>query len=299
MEHLKTTRVHGGELRRYKHASPSTGCLMTFSVFIPPAALEVTLPTTTFKAPVLYFLSGLTCTDLNFCEKAGAFSYAAEARIALVVPDTSPRGVEGIPGSDETSWDFGVAASFYLDATQLPWARNFKMESYIMKDLPAALASEPSLSSLLNLSSASISGHSMGGYGALTLSLRHPASFRSVSAFAPIAHPSKSPWGVKAFSGYLGKEESAWSAHDPTAIIATKEGALAAKSLHIKVDVGGADEWGMKGFLLENDFLAAAQTSAVPILFQRHEGYDHSYYFVSSFIASHIKHHSQFLHATE
>jgi len=216
------------------------------------------------------------------------------------MPDTSPRGVEGMPGSDETSWDFGVGASFYLDATQMPWARHWKMESYIMKDLPAALASEPSLASILNLSSASISGHSMGGCGALSLSLRHPTSFRSVSAFAPIAHPSKSPWGQKAFSGYLGEKsnnESLWAAHDPTAIISTKEGALIAASLHIKIDVGGADEWAMKGYLLENDFITAAQAANVQLLFQRHEGYDHSYYFVSSFISAHIKHHSQFLHA--
>lgn len=265
---------------------------MTFGIFIPPSALGPN----GVSVPLLYFLSGLTCTDANFSEKSGAFSHAAKAQIAIVMPDTSPRGVEGVPTSETTSWDFGFGAGFYVDATQEPWSRHWRMESYVMCDLPAAIAGEPSLATLLDLTRVAISGHSMGGYGALTLALKHPTAFRSVSAFAPIAHPSKSPWGRKAFTGYLGADEAAWAAHDPTSLVSTDAGAAAAAALHIKIDVGGSDEWGLKGYLLEADFCVAAAKHDAHIDFQMHEGYDHGYFFVSTFIASHINHHAKHLY---
>jgi S-formylglutathione hydrolase len=272
MELLKTWRVHGGELRRYKHASVSTACDMTFSIFLPPCALAASGAT---RVPLLYFLSGLTCTDANFAEKAGAFAHAAAARIAIVLPDTSPRGVPGVPGADVTSWDFGFGAGFYVDATVEPWARHWRMESYVMRDLPAALraAALP-----VDADAASVCGHSMGGYGAL----------------APIAHAAASPWGAKALAGYLGGAPADWARHDPTALVAAHPGAAAA--LHLKIDVGAADEWGAKGYLLERDFLAAAAAAGVPVDFASREGYDHGYFFVASFIADHIAHHARFLH---
>ena len=268
---FKTTRVHGGELRRYRHVSTATCCEMTFAVFLPPRALlaECGAPGGA-PAPLLYFLSGLTCTDLNFSEKAGAFGFAAAAHVALVLPDTSPRGdvVVAAAGAEATAhWDFGVGAGFYCDATRAPWSAHWRMESYVAVELPAVLRA--ALPTALAHERASITGHSMGGCGALALALKRPGAYRAATAFAPVAHPAACPWGRKAFAGYLGDDEAAWRASDPTALVGCYKG----PPLRIRVDVGTADEWLAKGQLLPADFAAAAVAAGVPVDLRMQEGY--------------------------
>jgi S-formylglutathione hydrolase len=239
LELIKKWATCGGELRRYRHESTSTRTPMVFAVFVPPSPKGT-------PAPVLLWLSGLTCTDENFAQKAGAaFPVASELGIALVLPDTSPRGasVEGIPGAKE-AWDFGVGAGFYVDATQAPWSDNWNMGSYISKELPALLKAE--LSGELDVARISISGHSMGGYGALQTALRHPGTYKSVSAFSPISHPSACPWGKKAFTNYLGSDEEVWKAWDPTFLVKGYTG----PPLNILIDCGAADEFYINGQLL-------------------------------------------------
>ena len=224
---------------------------MIFAVFIPPSPTPV---------PVLFWLSGLTCTDENFAQKAGAaFPVASSKRIALVLPDTSPRGstVEAIPGAKE-SWDFGVGAGFYVDSTQAPWSEHWKMSSYVTKELPGLLRAE--LGSVLNLDKCSISGHSMGGYGALSLFLRNPGMYKSVSAFSPIAHPSACPWGKKAFSKYLGENEEAWKEWDPTNLVASYTG----PAFNVLLDCGAADEFYINKQLLPEFVPSFSQTPPSP-----------------------------------
>ena len=300
---LKTTRVHGGELRRYKHASACCACDMTFAVFLPPSALPLAGAggassegaAAGAPAPAMYFLSGLTCTDLNFSEKAGAFGAAAAAGIAIILPDTSPRGehVAAAAGPEASaSWDFGFGAGFYVDATVAPWSSHWRMETYILHELPAAAAA--ALPRALDLSRASVCGHSMGGCGALALALKSPGRFRAATAFAPVAHPSKAPWGVKALGGYLGPEAGgAWARADPTLLVA----GYAGPPLRIRVDVGLADEWLEKGQLLVRDFCAAAALRGVPVDLREHAGYDHGYFFIASFIGEHIALHAEALRA--
>jgi len=328
---IKSTRVHGGELRRYRHASAVCGCDMVFAVFLPPRALlaEAGSPGGA-PAPLLFYLSGLTCSDLNASEKAGAFSHAAAAHVALVLPDTSPRGdaVLAAAGAEATaSWDFGVGAGFYVDATCAPWAAHWRMESYVAEELPAVLRA--ALPAALAHERRSVTGHSMGGCGALALALKRPGAYRAATAFAPVAHPSACPWGRKAFAGYLGADEAAWARADPTALVAGYKG----PPLRIRVDVGTADEWLGKGQLLPEDFCAAAAAAGVPVDLRMQEGYvrgaafaagreksapprshaphtsaaprpsptrlaqDHSYYFVSTFIGEHIALHAEALNA--
>lgn len=292
LELVKQWRVFDGELRRYRHTSSAVGVPMVFAVFVPPAALAGGAP-----APVMLWLSGLTCTDENFSQKAGAFGAAAQHGVAIVMPDTSPRGdaVVAACGPDvNSSWDFGIGAGFYLDATQAPYSTHFKMYSYVTQELPALLANE--LSRELDASRMSVSGHSMGGYGALQLALRNPGRFRCATAFCPISHPSAAPWGEKAFTRFLGSREeagAAWAAHDPTELVKGYSG----PALHLVIDQGAADEFLEKGQLRPDDFVAAAKAAGVPVEYACHEGYDHSYFFVSSYIAKHIAHHAKHLKA--
>jgi len=264
----------------YRHASREIGLPMRFGVYRPPQAVSGTDP-----VPVLIWLAGLTCTEETFAIKAGAQRVAAELGLMLVTPDTSPRDT-GIEGAD-ASWDFGTGAAFYLDATQAPWSAHFRMESWITQELPALLAQHFSA----DLDRVAIFGHSMGGHGALTLALRHPQQFKSVSAFAPIAAPMQCPWGVKAFTGYLGEDRSAWAAHDATALI-TAGGRLPP----LLVDQGLADKF-LAEQLHPDRFEAACRDAGQPLVLRRHAGYDHGYFFIASFVEDHLRFHARALGA--
>lgn len=274
---LKENRCHGGWQRQFTHESSSTACSMRLSVFLPEQALSG-------PVPVLYFLSGLTCTDENFSMKSGAQRYAAEHGLALVMPDTSPRGVS-LPGEDE-SWDFGSGAGYYVDATEQPWSRHYRMHSYVAEELPALLGAELPLDHCR----AGIFGHSVGGHGALLLGLKKPELFRSISAFAPLTAAATSDWGKKAFRQYLGDDESRWVDFDATQLILKKRDARP-----ILVDQGGADEFlpQLRPELLEE----ACKKAGTPLTLRRREGYDHSYYFVASFVGEHIAWHAEKLKA--
>jgi S-formylglutathione hydrolase len=272
MEIVSRVRSFGGWQLVCSHHSASTGTPMRFGVYLPPQA-EVS------KVPVLWFLSGLTCTEANFTEKAGAQRVAAALGLMLVVPDTSPRG-ETV--ANDAAYDLGQGAGFYLDATQAPWAPHFKMESWITKDLPAVIADAfPA-----DMARQGISGHSMGGHGALTLALRHPDIYRSVSAFAPICAPSQCPWGEKAFAAYLGRDRTLWRQHDACALI--EDGARVPEIL---VDQGTADQF-LESQLKPQLLKAACDKANIPLNLRLQEGYDHSYYFIASFIEDHLRHHA-------
>lgn len=266
----------GGEQRFYQHPSREIGLPMRFSVYLPPQAKDG-------EVPGLLYLAGLTCNEETFMVKAGAQRYAAEAGIALIAPDTSPRGAN-VPGEAD-SWDFGVGAGFYLDATEEPWVQHYRMESYIVGELLPLVADElPVARDRLG-----ITGHSMGGHGALTLALRHPGVFKSLSAFAPIAAPTRCPWGRKAFSGYLGADESLWTAHDATSLMETAP--HAPYPAGILIDQGLADKF-LAEQLHPHLFEAACAKVGQPLTLRRHERYDHGYYFVQSFVAGHVAHHA-------
>lgn len=274
---VSETRAHGGTQGVYRHASASTGTDMTFAVFVPDHAPGE-------KLSVLWYLSGLTCTHANVMEKGEYRAACAEHGAIFVAPDTSPRG-EGVPDAD--GYDFGQGAGFYVDATQDPWAKHFRMRSYIEDELPALIGAHfPA-----DMARQGITGHSMGGHGALTIALRNPGRFRSVSAFAPIVAPSEVPWGEKALSGYLGEDRTVWRDYDAVALI---EGG--AKVPELLVDQGMADQ-----FLVEqlrpHRLAEACQTASVPADIRLHEGYDHSYYFISSFMAGHVAWHAERLRA--
>ncbi len=275
---VSDNRCFGGVHRRYKHASTSTQCEMTFAVYLPPQALanETTITT---KVPALYWLSGLTCTDENFMQKAGAQRIAAELGIALIAPDTSPRG-PGVAQDPEGGWDLGLGAGYYLNATQAPWATHYRMDDYVSKELPTLIETELPISNVR-----SISGHSMGGHGALTMAMKNPGRYRSVSAFAPICHPSVGSWGRKAFAAMLGPNESTWRAYDAVCLIADLN-----ERLPILIDQGSADE--SLARLMPEALIAAAHVAQHPIELRMREGYDHGYYFVSSFIESHLRYHA-------
>jgi S-formylglutathione hydrolase len=268
----------GGLQRFYQHASQAIGLPMRFSVYLPPGAQE-------HRLPVLFYLAGLTCTEETFMIKAGAQRVAAELGVILVAPDTSPRGA-GVPGEAD-SWDFGVGAGFYLDATAEPWARHYRMESYILELRELVLATLPA-----DPARVGIFGHSMGGHGALTLALRHPDLFRSVSAFAPIAAPTRCPWGKKAFSGYLGADEAAWRAHDASELI--KDAGRAVFPDGILVDQGLADKF-LAEQLYPEAFEEACRAAGQPLELRRHAGYDHGYYFIASFVEDHLRFHRRAL----
>ena len=277
---LKLQAAHacfGGAQRFYEHFSSQIGLAMKFSVFLPPKAVEGE------KVPALLYLAGLTCTEETFMTKAGAQRLAASLNVALVTCDTSPRGA-GLPGEAE-SWDFGVGAGFYLDATAKPWALHWRMESYIVEDLLPLLGAKLPI----DLQRLGIFGHSMGGHGALTLALRHPGVFKSVSAFAPIANPINCPWGQKAFAGYLGDNQAEWAQHDATALMAAQK--QAPYPAGILVDQGLADKFLLEKQLLPEAFEAACAQVGQPLTLRRHGGYDHGYYFIQSFIDEHLRFH--------
>lgn len=271
---LSETRVFGGWLKRVRHPSETLGCAMTFAVFLPPQA-EAGLP-----VPVLYWLSGLTCTDENFTQKAGAFRVAAELGLAIVAPDTSPRG-EGVPGDPDGAWDFGLGAGFYLDATEEPWARHYRMHDYVTRELPALVESGFPVADRR-----SIAGHSMGGHGALVCALKHPGLYRSVSAFSPIVNPAAVPWGEKAFGRYLGPDRSRWLAWDACALIAG-----ATERLPILIDQGDRDSF-LETQLKPDRLVAAAGAVGHPVTLRMQPGYDHGYFFIATFIEDHLRHHA-------
>ncbi|MFZ4665949.1 MAG: S-formylglutathione hydrolase [Prochlorotrichaceae cyanobacterium] len=264
----------GGKVTFYNHSSKACQTEMNFSVYHPPQVK-------TEAVPVLYFLSGLTCTEENFSVKAGAQQYAAEQGLMLVVPDTSPRNT-GIPGEDE-DWSLGTGAGFYVDATQEPWSQYYQMYTYVAEELPALIVehfpARPDRQGIF--------GHSMGGHGALVCALRNPDRFRSVSAFAPIAAPSQSPWGQKAFTHYLGEDVETWKQYDATELIARVP-------FHrpILIDQGTADPFLEKGQLLPEQFEQACTHVGQPLTLRRQTGYDHGYYFISTFMEDHIRHHA-------
>jgi len=276
VEIVSETRSHGGVQGVYNHASSATGTEMTFSLFMPPQ------PEKGEPLSVLWYLSGLTCTHANVTEKGEFRAACAEAGIIFIAPDTSPRG-PGVPDDSEGAWDFGLGAGFYVDATQEPWSANYRMWSYITEELLALVADHFPV----DLGRQGITGHSMGGHGALTVALRHPGRFRSVSAFAPIVAPSQVPWGEKALSNYLGPDRAAWRAHDAVALI--EDGARVPELL---VDVGEADpflERELKPELLDQ----ACADAGMALTLRRQPGYDHSYYFISTFMADHVRWHAE------
>ena len=274
LETLSTNRSHGGIQGVYRHPSRETGTDMTFSVFVPPQAEAGE------KRPVVWYLSGLTCSHANVTEKGEYRRACAELGLIFVAPDTSPRG-DDVP--DDEGYDFGKGAGFYVDATEAPWSKHFRMESYVARELPELIAAHfPA-----DMARQAITGHSMGGHGALTLALKNPGRFKSVSAFAPIVAPARVPWGEKALTGYLGSDRAAWRRYDATALI--EDGA---RVPDILVDQGTADN-----FLAEQlrpELLAeACDKAGIPLILRVREGYDHSYYFISTFMEDHLRWHAE------
>ncbi len=277
IETLSEHRCFGGVQGFYRHDSAEIGLPMKFGVFVPPQAAQG-------PVPVLFFLAGLTCNEETFAIKAGAQRVAAELGLMIVTPDTSPRDT-GIEGAD-ASWDFGHGAGFYLDATKEPWAKHFRMESWITKELrDLVLSNFPTLPDRVG-----ICGHSMGGHGALTLALRHPGLYQSVSAIAPICAPTRCPWGRKAFTGYLGQDESTWVEHDASLLMVAQQ--TAPYPGGILVDQGLADKF-LAEQLHPEAFEAACARVGQPLTLRRHDGYDHGYYFIASFVDDHLRHHAQ------
>ncbi|XXG41347.1 hypothetical protein AAC387_Pa01g1826 [Persea americana] len=279
---VSSAKMFGGYNKRYKHFSPTLGCSMTFYIYFPPSS------SSSQKLPVLYWLSGLTCSDENFIIKSGAQRAASSEGVALIAPDTSPRGlnVEG----EADSWDFGVGAGFYLNATQERW-KNWRMYDYVVKELPKLLSEHfPQL----DTSRASISGHSMGGHGALTIYLKNIDKYKSVSAFAPIVNPINCAWGQKAFSNYLGGNKADWEEYDATSLISKFNNI----STPILIDQGEDDKF-LPDQLLAHKFEEACKKVNAPLVLRMQPGYDHSYFFISSFIDDHIRHHAQALNASK
>jgi len=269
---------HGGVQHFYQHDSRTIGLPMRFAAFLPPRAAHG-------KVPALFYLAGLTCTEETFPIKAGAQRFAAQHGIALIAPDTSPRGA-GVPGESD-AWDFGVGAGFYVDATREPWAKHYRMYSYVRDELRELVcASLP-----IDAARLGIFGHSMGGHGALMLALRNPDLYRSVSAFAPIAAPMRCPWGQKAFSGYLGDDREAWRQYDASELVARASSRFEAGIL---VDQGLADQF-LAEQLNPDVFEAACNAAGQPLTLRRHAGYDHGYYFISTFVEDHLAHHAKVL----
>lgn len=276
LQRIEHRACFGGWQDVYEHASRTLGCTMRFAVYLPPQA-------GTQRLPVLYWLSGLTCTEQNFITKAGAQRYAAEHGVILVAPDTSPRGDDV---ADADGYDLGKGAGFYVNATQAPWAAHYRMYDYLVDELPALVEANFPVND-----ARAISGHSMGGHGALTIALKNPGRYRSVSAFSPIVAPSQVPWGEKALGAYLGEDRETWKAYDTVALIAG-----APERLPLLVDQGDADEF-LQTQLKPELLQAAADAAGHPLTLRLQPGYDHSYYFIASFIGEHIAHHAKALRA--
>ncbi|XP_035693147.1 S-formylglutathione hydrolase-like [Branchiostoma floridae] len=277
---VSCNKMFGGFQKVFSHESTQLKCKMNFGVYLPPQAESG-------KCPVLYWLSGLTCTEQNFVTKACAQRAAAKHGIIIIAPDTSPRGcnIEG----EEDGWDFGTGAGFYVNATEDKWKTNYRMYSYVTEELPSVVNSSFPVDS----DRQSIFGHSMGGHGALICYLKNPGKYRSVSAFAPICNPINCPWGQKAFSGYLGSNKDTWKEYDASELVKKYQG----PPVDILIDQGKADNFLPAGQLLPDNFVAACKESKVPVVLRMQEGYDHSYYFMASFMDDHIKHHAKHLKA--
>ena len=276
MEIISENKSHGGRQLVCTHASVATGTDMTFSIYLPSQAAGGA------KMPVVWYLSGLTCTHANVTEKGEYRTACAELGLILVAPDTSPRG-EGVPTASDGAWDFGLGAGFYVDATEEPWSGHYRMWTYVTEELPALVASKFPVDETRQ----AITGHSMGGHGALTVALNHPGRYRSVSAFAPIVAPGQVPWGQKALSGYLGDDRATWRKHDAVALIEA-----GARVPELLVDVGDADpflEKELRPELLER----ACADAGIDLILRVQPGYDHSYYFISTFMAEHLRWHSE------
>ncbi|WP_045727076.1 S-formylglutathione hydrolase [Xanthomonas sp. GPE 39] len=274
MERIEHHACHGGWQDVYRHHSTALGCTMHIAVYLPPQAEHAALP-------VLYWLSGLTCTEQNFIIKCGAQRYAAEHGVILVAPDTSPRGDDV---ADADGYDLGIGAGFYVNATRAPWATHYRMYDYVVEELPALVEAQ-----FPHNGRRAISGHSMGGHGALVVALKNPGRFRSVSAFAPIVAPTQVPWGEKAFTAYLGEDRTQWSAYDASALIRT-----AREHLPMLIDQGGDDAF-LEAQLRPQLLQDAADAAGYPLTLRLQPGYDHSYYFVGSFIGEHIAFHARAL----
>lgn len=279
LENISCQKSFGGWHKRYRHRSTSLNCDMVFAVYLPPQAEGGE------KLPVLYWLSGLTCTDENFMQKAGAHRLAAELGLIIVAPDTSPRGAD-VPDDPDKAYDFGLGAGFYLNATQQPWSRHYRMYDYVVSELPELIEANFPVSDKRG-----ISGHSMGGHGALVCALKNPGRYQSVSAFAPIANPVDCPWGEKAFTGYLGTDRSRWREWDACSLIGKAQ-----EKLPILVDQGDRDDF-MANQLKPGALESAAKAAEHPLTLRIQPGYDHSYYFISSFIHDHLRHHARALKA--
>ncbi|TYT26207.1 S-formylglutathione hydrolase [Luteimonas viscosa] len=278
MERIEHRACFGGWQDVYRHRSQVLGCTMDFAVYLPPQADGPGA-----RLPVLYWLSGLTCNEQNFITKAGAQRYAAEHGVILVAPDTSPRG-DDVP--DAEGYDLGKGAGFYVNATAQPWARHYRMYDYVVHELPALVEAELPVDDRR-----SISGHSMGGHGALVAALRNPGRYRSVSAFSPIVAPTQVPWGEKAFGAYLGPDREAWKAYDATELVKS-----APEKLPLLIDQGGGDEF-LDTQLRPQLLQAAAEAAGHPLTLRMRPGYDHSYYFIASFVGEHLAHHARALQA--
>jgi len=276
---VSRNRCFGGMQGVYTHAAETTHCSMRFGVFMPPQAESA-------RVPVLYWLSGLTCTEDNFIVKAGAQRVAAELGVAIVVPDTSPRGL-GYPGEAD-AYDFGLGAGFYVDATEAPWSEGYRMYSYVTNELPAYVERHFAVVA----GRAGIFGHSMGGHGALTIALKNPGRYRSVSAFAPIASPMRCPWGEKALTGYLGSDRSRWREYDATALIADRGW----RGPALLVDQGTSDPF-IESQLKPELLRQACEQAGVALDLRLRDGYDHSYFFIATFIEEHLRFHARHLHA--
>jgi S-formylglutathione hydrolase len=276
MEKVGENRCFDGRQLQFTHRSEVLNCDMRFGIYLPPQA-EVR------NVPVLYWLSGLTCTDENFTHKAGAQRVAAELGIAIVMPDTSPRG-EGVPDDENEAYDFGLGAGFYVNATEAPWSEHYRMYDYVVNELPELIEAEFPVTE-----KRAISGHSMGGHGAITIGLNNPDRYTSISAFSPICHPMDCPWGEKALGNYLGPDKSAWKKHDASELLRTAE-----TQLPLLVDQGLADNF-LEEQLKPEALETAAAESGYAMKLRRHEGYDHSYFFISSFIDEHLRFHAKYL----
>lgn len=276
LEQVSVSHCFGGQQLRYKHLSAVLSCEMHFSVYMPPGANENT--------PVVYFLSGLTCTDENFIQKAGAQRVASELGLVIVTPDTSPRG-EGVPDAPDAAYDLGLGAGFYLNAVQAPWRQHYQMYDYVVHELPALLESVLAVDHQRR----SICGHSMGGHGALMIALRNPGRYRCVSAFAPIVAPSECPWGQKAFSHYLGDDRALWAKYDASQLIVKAE-----TQIPMLIDQGLADPF-FDEQLQTHRLLTASETAAYPLDYRAREGYDHGYFYIATFIEEHLRFHAEHL----
>jgi len=282
LEEIGSNLSFGGQQLRYRHHSNILNCDMTFSIYLPPQAKQA-------PVPVLYWLSGLTCSDENFVTKAGAQQHAAEYGIAIVCPDTSPRG-EGVPDDEESAYDFGLGAGFYINATEQPWATHYQMYDYVVEELPALINAEFPVDG----SKVAISGHSMGGHGALTVALKNPERYCSVSAFSPICSPINCPWGQKALSKYIGDESQGhWNSQDTVELVKTADDQLK-QSMPVLVDQGDADNF-LAEQLNTQLLIDTAEQVGFPMQIRFQSGYDHSYFFIASLIGEHIRFHSNYL----